>query len=93
MPDYRSMQQEAIQRAIEMQRRAQKPPENNNMPHVETSSSPNVSNEKPAEIKKDSFFDIIFKDNEKTLLLILLLILSSEKSDIALLFALLYISL
>lgn len=95
MPDYKNMQQEAIQRAIDMQRRAQqRPPENIEPPQPQVeASSPVINNDIPAEIKPDSFFDILFKDNEKTLLLVLLLILSSEKSDMALLFALLYISL
>ena len=90
MPDYKTMQQEAIKRAIDMQNRARQnqPPSN---PPVKQEASKEKS--EPAPEMKESLFDILFKDSEKTLILILILLLSSEECDASLIFALLYIVL
>ena len=90
MPDNKTMQQEAIQRAIEMQNRSrQKPsPPSPPLPSPQTAEIESSNNE-----EKPGFFEILFQDTEKTLILLLILLLSSEECDIALIFALLYLVL
>lgn len=88
MPDYKTMQQEAVKRALEMQNRAQQ----NTLP------SQNVKPEEsslpvPEGTTKTNIFDILFKDSEKTLIIILILIFLSEDTDISLLIALIYLIL
>ena len=88
MPDYKTMQQEAVKRALEMQNRAQQntlPSQNTN---PEESSLP-----VPEGTTKTNISDILFKDSEKTLIIILILIFLSEDTDISLLIALIYLIL
>ena len=78
MPDFNDMQNNAIQAAIEMQKRAVPPPEQNfcknSCPFKKILSSPNGDN-----------------DNDIMLLLSLLLMLFHDGGDKMLIFALIYI--
>ncbi len=90
--DMERMQQEAVRRAREMQQRARIPtPPKAEAPlpeeHTEKQSRPRQ--EAPQETQ--SFSEVLFKDREKTLILCLILLLTDEKSDSSLIFALLYL--
>ncbi len=85
MPDYQTMKQEAIGRALEMQRRARKP--------QPAAPAPEPENPEPHKPEGSGCFELLFRDEEKTLLLLLLLIFSEESADPALIFALLYLFL
>lgn len=90
MPDYKTMQQEAIKKALDMQNRSQ-PKISQNIP-----KEPEVVKEEPPvlqESKKTDIFELLFKDSEKTLILILILLLLSEECDVSLLLALIYLIL
>ena len=91
MPDYKTMQQDAIKRALEMQSRAQ-----NNSPSLQQPPKQEDASLTPPDLEettKQNIFDVIFKDSEKTLIIILILIFLSEDSDISLLIALIYLIL
>ncbi len=83
MPDYQTMKQEAIGRALEMQRRSKKP----------QPAAPEPAKPEPQNPPGAGCFELLFRDGEKTLLLLLLLIFSEEAADPALMFALLYLCL
>lgn len=110
------MQQEAIRRTQEMQRRAavfNKPPERsaNRVPNVPDTLPPPPVNEVPKERPPEEpariyhkppdardntmisggIFETLFKDKEKTLILGILLLLMDEKTDNALIMALMYL--
>ncbi len=104
--DMDKMQQEAVRRMQEMQIRGRggraSPPvpekKENTVPAV--SSEPQETPAKEIKVppahnstpKKDNgFLDMLFQDKEKSLILLLILILSSEKNDTGLLFALAYL--
>ncbi len=104
--DMQRMRQDAIRRSQEMYQRAQTaPPGYSGNAFSETSASPHKphkpsdkppakKSEKPAASKLPSFWDALFADKERNLLLSILLLLMEEKStDPALLFALLYLLL
>ena len=94
MPDYHAMQQEAARRAIEMQSRAQKPQVRiDNRKKEEADPAPAGKQKQPATEEKTDLFSVLFQDSERTLLLTLLILLSSEETDPALIFALLYLCL
>ena len=102
--DMDKMQQEAVRRMQEMQirgrgGRASPPvpekkentvsssvPEKTSVTEIQVSQSQNSSSE-----KNSGFLDMLFQDKEKSLILLLILILSSEKNDTGLLFALAYL--
>lgn len=91
--DMERMQQEAVRRAREMQQRARipTPPKAEAPPpeeHTEKQSHPRQ--EAPLQ-ETQSFSEVLFKDKEKTLILCLILLLTDEKSDSSLIFALLYL--
>lgn len=109
------MQQEAIRRTQEMQRRAavfNKPPERpaNKVPNVHDMPPQNDINEvpkerqpekpalyhKPPDVREQTMisggiFETLFRDKEKTLILGILLLLMDEKTDNALIMALMYL--
>lgn len=98
------MQQEAIQRVNEMQSRAQK--------HLQQEEMPSAQNRNSAEKKKqnamassqqkstmaaatsaDTLFDGLMQDSERTLILMLTLLLFTENADTSVIFSLLYLLL
>lgn len=93
MPDYNTMRQDAVRRAIEMQTKAKAAPvqeEKKEEPML--LSKTNETEQIPIQ-KQPDIFTILFQDKEKTLIMILLLLLASEKTDPALIFSLLYLCL
>lgn len=99
------MQQEALRRMQEMQSRG-KPVAVSNTTNEEQSHEkkqpPPISapdsvpiHKKPeicnTENKQPSFFESIFQDKERSLILLLLLLLSTEKTDTGLILALVYL--
>lgn len=99
------MQQEALRRMQEMQSRG-KPvavshTTNTEQPQEKKQTSPLSApnsvavNKKPeicdTENKQPSFFESIFHDKERSLILLLLLLLSTEKTDTGLILALVYL--
>lgn len=103
--DMDKMQQEAVRRMQEMQIRG-KGRNSPTVPEKKENAVPPVSSApeetEPKELKappphndipkKDNgFLDMLFQDKEKSLILLLILILSSEKNDTGLLFALAYL--
>jgi len=115
--DIQQMQREAIQRAREMQRRAQtaerpdsRPQQSAsqrphshapNMPPVrpQSEAAPVVPLSRPDGPKAPALFsageiiDKLLQDGERTLILLLIMLLSSEKCDSSLIFALLYLAM
>jgi len=90
VPDYKTMQQEAIKKALDMQNRSRHNSSQN------TPKETDVIKEEPLvlqENKKTDVFELLFKDSEKTLILILILLLLSEECDASLLLALIYLIL
>lgn len=107
------MQQEAIRRTQEMQRRAavfNKPPERpvnkepdkqphntvNEVPKEKPLEEPAHIYHKPPDTRENTaisggIFETLFKDKEKTLILGILLLLMDEKTDNALIMALMYL--
>lgn len=106
--NFHSLQEEAIQRAREMQARAHlsppvssdpvtpEPPPQEANPRPETpdraAAPPRPDRDDPPEGEPVGFLDTLLKDNERTLIWVLLLILLEEKADTALIFALLYLA-
>lgn len=100
------MQQEAVRRMQEMQSRG-KPTAPINITHEQNQQQAEKSNQakQPAQIpvvhnepevckssaKQPSFFESIFHDKERSLILLLLLLLSTEKTDTSLMLALVYL--
>ena len=98
--DVDKMQQDAVKRIQEMQTRNKNSVANaNKSPTKETASVmalPSEKNENHSSVETlpNSFFETLFGDKEKSLLLLLILILSSEKKgDTGLIFALMYLLL
>ena len=101
--DMDKMQQEAVRRMQEMQNRgrgraAPPPPEkkeaavSSSVPEKTSVTEIQVSQPQNSSSEKNSgFLDMLFQDKEKSLILLLILILSSEKNDTGLLFALAYL--
>ncbi len=105
--NFQSLQEEAIQRAREMQARAHLSPPVSSEPVM---PEPPQKAEPPSEMPASaavpphpgcdespdegpvSFLDTLLKDNGRTLIWVLLLILLEEKADTALIFALLYLA-
>ena len=86
MPDARAIN-EALRRAREMQTRSAVPPE----PQKEEPSSAPESKPLPPPKKQASPLGVFLQDKERTLILALLLLLSTEKNNTELLFALMYL--
>lgn len=99
--DMDKMQQEAVRRMQEMQNRGRALPssekKSEDIPVVPC--PPETTEERkcvdPPKIKSSGksqgFFDILFQDKERSLILLLLLLLSTEKTDTGLILALIYL--
>lgn len=91
--DMERMQQEAVRRAREMQQRARIPtaPRTEAPKPEEHTEKQSHTDPKPPVPETQSLTEVLFKDREKTLILCLILLLTDEKSDSSLVFALLYL--
>ncbi|MEE1055709.1 MAG: hypothetical protein UH239_00480 [Acutalibacteraceae bacterium] len=99
--DMDKMQQEAVRRMQEMQNRGRPLPPSEKktmeMPSVpcppETTEEQRcIENPKSKTTgKSQNFFDVLFQDKERSLILLLLLLLSTEKTDTGLILALIYL--
>lgn len=99
--DMDKMQQEAVRRMQEMQNRGRPlpQPEKKTMDLPPATCAPEITevprcteNTKPKPSgKSQGFFDILFQDKERSLILLLLLLLSTEKTDTGLILALVYL--
>lgn len=92
--DMQKMQEEAIKRVRDMQRRAKISVDTS---VVKDTNSKNHK-QKNTDLKKEdkgnpisSIFDSLMSDSERTMILILILILSSEEADMGLILALMYL--
>lgn len=98
--DMDKMQQEAVRRMQEMQSRGK----SSTAPLHEQTSNPAVPQPKETEHCENNFksefkpnkeqnnvFDSLFRDKERSLILLLLLLLSTEKTDMGLILALVYL--
>lgn len=99
--DMDKMQQEAVRRMQEMQNRGRSLPPSEKKSEdipvvpcpVETSEEQicvENSKKKPSG-KSQGFFDVLFQDKERSIILLLLLLLSTEKTDTGLILALIYL--
>ncbi|MEE0859451.1 MAG: hypothetical protein U0M12_08315 [Acutalibacteraceae bacterium] len=98
--DMDKMQQEAVRRMQEMQSRGkpsatpvheQKQPSVQPQPEVIEHNEENCITGVTPNKKQNSVFDSLFLDKERSLILLLLLLLSTEKTDMGLILALVYL--
>ncbi|MEE0931107.1 MAG: hypothetical protein UIM53_08905, partial [Acutalibacteraceae bacterium] len=99
--DMDKMQQEAVRRMQEMQNRGRPlPPSEKKSVKMSPVPCPSetpeeqrcIENPKPKSSgKSQGFFDVLFQDKERSLILLLLLLLSTEKTDTGLILALVYL--
>ena len=80
------MQQDAVRRVQEMQNRARQA-----VDHSRQEQSVAAAPPKPQGAQGIAPLDALMQDSERTLILILILLLSSEKADMELLLALMYL--
>ena len=89
--DYFNMQKDALRRAKEMYSRGKynTPLNQINKEKIEFSNKEieKTANSKP----KNDMLSFLLKDKDKTIILALLILLSSEKTDMSLMFALMYL--
>ena len=87
--NFANMQEDALKRAREMYKRGQN---NNSRPQKNTAPANENKIQKQAGNKKQGdVLNLLLSDPDKTVILALLIILSSEKTDGTLIFALLYL--
>ena len=96
--DMAKMQQEAVKRIQEMQNKGKAyTPTVQTLPQSPNARPPDTAvskTETPPIPQPDNFFEMLFGDKEKSLILLLILLLSSEKKgDTVLIFALIYLLL
>lgn len=99
--DMDKMQQEAVRRMQEMQNRGRSlPPSEKKSEDIPVVPCPLETTEEHRCVdspktkssgKSQGFFDILFQDKERSLILLLLLLLSTEKTDTGLILALIYL--
>lgn len=99
--DMDKMQQEAVRRMQEMQNRGRPMPQAEKKPveMPQMQCTPEITepqnciegSKTKSSGKSQGFFDILFQDKERSLILLLLLLLSTEKTDTGLILALIYL--
>lgn len=89
--DMKRMQDEAIRRVRDMQKRAKTSVNNAVVEKVQNEEPKPIETKSQTANPLNNIFDSLMSDSERTLILILILLLSTEEADMGLILALMYL--